>query len=124
MSLVCHVAIEDDWEMSHNIGSYEAATRGVVHGPDQPIRAVPAERVQTVLDERYRDLTLPLLLIVLDADALTAAGIPLAPDDEHGGFGIGAPIPSEDRSIVRAVLPLHRDRDRWLAPDPHIVEHA
>lgn len=123
-SRVCHVAIADDWEMSVNIGSYEAATRGVLHGPGQPIRVVPAERVRAVLDERYRDLTLPLLLIVLDTGGLTAAGIPVEQDGERGALGIGAPLPPADETIVRAVLPVHREGDRWIAPDQQTVEDA
>ncbi len=74
--------------------------------------------------DALRQTTSALLLIVLDADALTAAGIPFERYGEHGEVGIGAPLPPTDPAIVRAVIPLHRDGDRWLAPDPQTVEDA
>lgn len=116
MTLIYHVAIADDWEAAVAFGSYEAATRGVLYQSGEPIRAVTADGVQRVLDHRYQDLLLPLLLLVLDADALEAAGV--AVDRGPGDAArIGGPLPPGDASVVRAVIPLRRDRDRWLTPD-------
>lgn len=122
MSWVCHVAIADDWDASLSFGSYEAATRGIPYGADEPIRAVTPERLQAMLDDRYQDLTLPLLLIVLDVDALIAAGTPVDRDTSTGRVRISGPIPSWDDTIVHAAVPLDRVGGRWLAPNPETLE--
>jgi hypothetical protein len=118
MNWVCHVAITDDWEGGLRFGSYEAATRGIPYSSDEPIRAVTPDHLQHMLDDRYQDLALPLLVIVLDADAFEAAGIPVDRDESTGRARINGPIPSWNDTIVHAVVPLERVGDRWLAPSP------
>lgn len=119
---VCHVAIADDWEASLSFGSYEAATRGIPYSADEPIRAVLPERLQAMLDDRYHDLTLPLLVIVLSLDALTAAGIPVDLDPITGGVRIRGPLPLWGDTVVHAVIPLDRVDGRWLAPATQTLE--
>ena len=112
-----HVAIEDDWGMSQLLGQYEVSTRGRSLDDDGYIRTCDAAHVQVVLDERYADLRLPVVVVVLDADALAASGVPVdSSDDERSGRRVRGAIESNDPSIVLGVLPAVRDGDRWLAP--------
>ena len=111
------MAIADDWEASVPFGSYEAATRGVLVGVGQPIRTTTADGVQAVLDERYADLILPVLVVELSVDAITEAGIPVTRDAASGHVGIDGPLPPGDPTIVLRVLPAHRSDERWLAPE-------
>jgi hypothetical protein len=106
MRWVCHVAIADDWDGSLSFGSDEAATRRIPYDEDEPIRAVIPERLQAMLDDRYQDLTLRLLLILLDADALTAAGTPVDREPNTGRVKMSGPLPPGDDTIVHAVIPL------------------
>ena len=122
MSWVCHVAISDDWDASLSFGFYEAATRGIPYDADEPIRAVTPERLQAMLDDHHQELTLPLLLIVLDADALTAAGTPVDQEPNSGRVKISGPLPPGDDTIVHAVIPLDRVGGRWLAPSPETLK--
>lgn len=111
-----HVAIADDWEASVPFGSYEAATRGVLLGVGQPIRTTTADGVQRVLDERYADLRLPLLVIELDLNAVAEAGITVTRDAASGHVGIDGALPPGDPTIVVRVVPVPRVDGRWVAP--------
>jgi hypothetical protein len=75
-----------------------------------------------MLDDQYRDLTLPLLVIVLDVDALTAAGTPVDVDPVSGGVRIRGPLLPWDDTVVHAVIPLNRLEGHWLAPDAQALE--
>jgi len=109
-----HIAIEDDWEMSLPLGSYEAATRGVAYEPGGYIRATTAAGVQTVLDRVYPDLTLPLLLVSLSVAGLEASGIDVEPARGDGWRIFGA-IPCTDPAVVVAIRALERSGGRWVA---------
>jgi hypothetical protein len=112
-----HVAIADDWEASVPFGSYEAATRGVLVGIGQPIRTTTADDVQRVLDERYADLHLQLLVVELDLEALAASGIRVLRDEVSGNVGIDGPLPPGDPTIVVRVVPVPHIEGRWVAPE-------
>ncbi|WP_173923712.1 DUF952 domain-containing protein [Agromyces sp. Marseille-P2726] len=111
-----HVAIADDWEMSLGLGEYEAATRGLAYEPGGFIRATTRDGVQGVLDSKYQDLMLPLILVCIDTDALAASGVPV--DHEAGSttVRIDGPLPSGDPEVIRELIPLHRSQQGWLAP--------
>lgn len=111
-----HVAIADDWEASVPFGSYEAATRGVLVGPGEAIRTTTADGVQRVLDERYADLHLQLLVVELDLAALDAVGIAIVRDAASGEVGIDGPLPPGDPSVVVRVVPVPNVGGRWVAP--------
>ena len=115
MTTVFHIALADDWEASIGQGEYEAATRGVLYQPGGHIRATTASGVRAVLDGRYRDVRLPLLLVRLDAEALDAAGSPVefGPGEE---VRIRGTIPSGDPDVVRGTEHLARDADSWRSP--------
>ena len=70
-----------------------------------------------MLDDRYADLRLPVVVVVLDADALVASGVPVEASDDPGGVRVLGAIESNDPAIVIDVLPAVRDGDRWLAPE-------
>jgi hypothetical protein len=89
----------------------------VLVGVGQPIRTTTADDVQRVLDERYADLRLQLLVVELDLDALTAAGIPVVRDEVTGSVGIDGPLPSGDPTIVVRIVPVQRVESRWVAPE-------
>ncbi|MEE2527568.1 DUF952 domain-containing protein [Pseudarthrobacter sp. J75] len=118
-----HVSIEDDWEACARFGEYEVSTLHLTLDQVGYIHATTASKLQTVLDEIYGDIDLPLLLAVIDEDALADAGIDLkweASSHPSGKFGevpriIGA-LPMEG-GVITTVLPLEKDGGRWVAPD-------
>lgn len=116
MTAVFHVALADDWESSLPQGAYEAATHGVPYEPGGHICATTAAGVPAVLAGAYRGLSLPLLLIRLDPDALGAVGSPVeyGPRDEE--VRIRGPIPPGDDEVVLAAVPLRRGPTGWLLP--------
>lgn len=117
---ILHVAISDDWEASRNFGEYEVSTRGIGFFDAGYIRATTAEGLDTVLRRRYADLHLPLLLVVIDVDALESAGVGVLWNDDDTVFGrsprIAGILPMND-DIVVAVLPLERRNESVLVPD-------
>lgn len=113
--LLFHVAIADDWEACVALGSYEAATEGRSLDEEGYIHATTAEAIQHVLDTRYRQIRLPLLLIALDSDALD---VPVQ-WEPPGHPRILGPIPCTDPAAIVSITPLARETNRWLAPtDP------
>ncbi|MFV0319594.1 MAG: flavin reductase [Microbacterium sp.] len=111
---IYHVAISDDWEMSVPAGSYEAATRGTLWEDGGYIRACAAEAIQSVLDARYADLTLPLLVVVLDAEVLRTEGI--AVETDGSSARIYGALPSADHDAVVETIAIERAESGWLAP--------
>lgn len=111
-----HVAIADDWEMSIGLGEYEAATRGVAYEPGGFIRATTLDGIQAVLDTKYHDLMLPLILVCIDTDALAASGVEVDHESGSTRVRIDGPLPSADPEVIREIIPLRRDQQRWMAP--------
>ncbi len=116
MTGVYHVALADDWEASVPQGSYEAATRGVPYEPGGHIRATTAAGVRAVLDGVYAGLSLPLLLVRLDPEALTAAGSPVEYGPRAEEVRIRGPIPAGDDEVVLDATPLQHGAEGWLLP--------
>lgn len=114
MSHAFHIALEDDWEQSVGFGSYEAATRGHPYEPGDYIRATTADGVQDVLDARYQDLNISLLLIDIDTAALEASGMRVAREGRE--VRIFGPLPCADASIIARVLPMRHENERWVVP--------
>ena len=110
--LLDHVAIADDWESSVAIGSQEAATHGCSLDEVGYDHAIKAEAIQHVLDSEYVHDILPLVLVVLDSDAIDVP-VDWDPPDRPRVLG---PIPAGDPTAVVAVTPLIRLEGRWLAP--------
>lgn len=101
MSVVCHIAIADDWNMSRGFGEYEVATRGVPLDAVGYIRAVAPAAVSTVVTEGFGDLSLPLLRIDLSVTALAAAGI--AVECFGDSVKIDGVIPMDDGVVLAEV---------------------
>ncbi|MFF7290891.1 DUF952 domain-containing protein [Microbacterium sp. NPDC008134] len=74
-SQIHHIAIQDDWEMSRGFGEYVVSTRGIHLDDAGFIHATTGGRVAEVVERRFGDLDLPLLDIVIDVEALEAAGV-------------------------------------------------
>ncbi|MCS5716868.1 DUF952 domain-containing protein [Herbiconiux sp. CPCC 205763] len=115
MALIAHVAIVDDWESARNLGEYEVSTRGVSLDEAGFVHAVALDGVRGVLDEFYADIRFSLLLVVLDTDALAAAGLQVT--EETPGFPhIHGPIPTDGPAVV-AELPIDRAAGDFVVPD-------
>ncbi|MFE4835853.1 DUF952 domain-containing protein [Arthrobacter sp. NPDC056691] len=120
-----HVAITDDWEACARFGEYDVSTRGKTIDDAGFIHAATGPQLRTVLDEVFGGLKLPLLAVVVDEDALAAAGVEVRWDASHRpGEEFAAvprilgPIPMEEPIIV-ATFPLELQGDRWPALDLH-----
>ena len=61
-----HVAIADDWEACKRFGEYEVSTRGISYDEAGFIRATNPDALASVLDLVFGDLTLPLVVAVID----------------------------------------------------------
>lgn len=117
---ILHVAISDDWEASRNFGEYEVSTRGVGLFDAGYIRATTAEGLDNVLRRRYADLHLPLLVIVIDVEALESSGVGVVWIDDDSASGrsprIDGILPMND-DVVVAVLPIERQNESLAVPD-------
>lgn len=118
-----HVSIVDDWEACGRFGEYEVSTRQVTVDETGYVHAATASQLEAVLDEIYADLGLPLVLVVIDEDALLDAGIEIRWEHSShpsGRFGavprLMGILPMEEPVIV-SLLPLQKDAGRWMAPD-------
>jgi uncharacterized protein (DUF952 family) len=117
---ILHVAINDDWEASLNFGEYEVSTRGIGLFDAGYIRATTASGIDRVLRDRYADLQLPLLLAVIDTEALESAGVAVGWSDA-GADSARSPriegiLPMND-DIVVALLPIERAYGDLSVPD-------
>ncbi|MDI6944922.1 hypothetical protein QMO46_15635 [Microbacterium barkeri] len=98
VDVICHVAIEDDWEMSRGFGQYEVSKRGVPLDDAGYVRATTPERVAEVVRDGYADLSLPLLRIDLSLAGLERAGVPVEWHD--GDPRVVGPIPMDPDVVV------------------------
>ncbi len=109
-----HVAIADDWEACRRFGEYQLSTRGISYVEAGLIRATKPDALPSVLDLVFGDLTLPLIVAVIDEDALTAAGIDV--EWEAGKPRILRPLPMDEDTVV-AELAVERVDGAWPIPD-------
>jgi uncharacterized protein (DUF952 family) len=115
-----HVAIADDWESSRRFGEYEASTRGQTLDDVGYIHATTEAGLAAVLDEIYGDLDLPLVVVVIDSDALRASGIDVrageSATDPGSGWRIHGPLPMGSE-VIRAEISLARIDHHWVPPN-------
>lgn len=118
-----HVSIEDDWEACARFGEYEVSTRQLTLDEAGYIHASTASQLQLVLDLVYADLDLPLLLAVIDEDALAEAGVEVRWETSthpSGRFGevprIMGVLPMEE-PVIGGLIPLEKEDGRWVVPD-------
>jgi uncharacterized protein (DUF952 family) len=124
MGRILHAALPADWADARLGGSYAVSTRGSSLADVGFIHTSTERQLPGVLDFAYADLD-HLMLLVLDIEALEAAGSPVRWDDVPGAPDpfphIYGPVPTtvvgQGNPIV-AVLPLGRSREsgwRWPA---------
>src|SRR5882757_1867933 len=80
MSRILHAALPADWAAARSAGSYAMSTRGSSLAAVGFIHASTERQLPGVLDFAYADLA-DLVLLVLDIEALEAAGSPVRWDD-------------------------------------------
>lgn len=118
-----HVALADDWEACKRFGEYDVSTRGTTFDTAGFIHATTAMSLTTVLNDVYDDVSLPLLLVVIDEDALSEVGIEIqwevpatARQDGELVPRILGQLPMDSQTVV-AELPIDRRDGEWLTPD-------
>jgi uncharacterized protein (DUF952 family) len=118
---VLHVAFHDDWEGCERFGEYDVATRSTLYETAGFIHATTAAGVAGVLRDVYGDVSEPLLVAVLDEDALAEAGTAVEwearPDAPGGAVPRIRGVVPMDRDTVVATLPLERHGGGWVGPD-------
>ncbi|MGG7104861.1 DUF952 domain-containing protein [Rhodococcus sp. 24CO] len=116
---ILHVALADDWEGCLRFGEYDVATLATSFDDTGYIHASTSTHLPAVLDHPYGHVRLPLLLIVLDEQALTNTGIGVTWHTTGNGERVPrilAPF-SMESPIVVATISLDRQNDCWLMPD-------
>ncbi|MFE4464175.1 DUF952 domain-containing protein [Oerskovia sp. NPDC056781] len=118
---VLHVAFSDDWEACERFGEYDVATRNTLYEVEGFVHATTLAGLPSVLDGRYADASIPLVLAVIDEDSLADEGIEVAWEPQDGAPGGLAPrilgaFPMDGRTVA-AVVELDRVDDRWVVPD-------
>ena len=116
---ILHVALADDWEGCLRFGEYDVATLVTPFDDTGYIHATTAARLPAVLAHPYAHVRAPLLLIVLDEQALIDAGIDVTWHTTGSGDRvprIHAPFPMEP-PIVTATIPIEHRDNRWIAPE-------
>ncbi|MCC4306778.1 DUF952 domain-containing protein [Rhodococcus sp. 3-2] len=121
---IFHVALADDWEGAQRFGEYEGSTRAKTLDQVGFVHAATAGDLEHVLATVYGDLRLPLVVVVVDQDALLAAGVSIRWDERNPSppgadtrvHRILGAIPL-DPDIVLDVLPIEEAGGEWLVPD-------
>jgi glutathione S-transferase len=124
MSRILHAALPDDWAAARRSGRYAVSTRGRSLADEGFIHASTLAQLHGVLDAFYTDLE-ALVLLVLDVDALAAAGSPVrwepVPGQPSPFPHIYGPVPTSLAGVANPVvgtLPLHREPGAaWRLPD-------
>lgn len=116
---ILHAALPDDWAASRRSGSYSTSTRGRTLAEEGFIHASTRAQASGVLDAFYADV-LRIELLVLDVEALTAAGSPVRWDDVPGAPGpfphVYGPIPVP-AAVVASIDVAHRAGQPWELPE-------
>lgn len=102
---IWHLALDADWTSAVAAGSYRVSTRGLTVDDVGFIHCSTPAQVAGVAARFYADVTEPLQLLAIDADAVRASGTEVLWED--GGNGemfphIYGPI---DTAWVHAVTP-------------------
>jgi uncharacterized protein (DUF952 family) len=85
MPQILHLATVSDWEAAQAAGEYRVSTLGATIDEVGFIHASTPEQVHVTAERFYTDAAEPLVVLVLDEDALTAAGIPVLHEDAGTG---------------------------------------
>jgi uncharacterized protein (DUF952 family) len=82
---ILHVATARDWQAALAAGEYRVSTLGATIDEVGFIHASTPEQVHATAQRFYADVSEPLVVLVLDEDALVAAGIPVVHEDAGNG---------------------------------------
>lgn len=82
---ILHLALESDWNAAVASGSYRVSTRGLTLDDVGFIHASTADQVAGVAALFYSDVTEPLRLLAIDADAVRASGTEVIFEDAGDG---------------------------------------
>jgi uncharacterized protein (DUF952 family) len=115
---ILHAAVPHDWVAARSTGSYAVSSRGLTLADEGFIHASTPAQLPGVLGGFYADRA-EVTLLVLDVDALEAAGSPVHWDEVPGSddpfphvYGeIPSSIVGEGNPVV-AALPLTREPGR------------
>ena len=83
--MIFHLAHRDEWDTASATGRYATSTRGASLDEVGFIHASYEHQLSPVAELVYADDEAELCVLVLDADAIRAAGTPVV--DEDGGDG-------------------------------------
>lgn len=121
---IFHIAIVDDWDGAQRFGEYEGSTLGETLEEVGYIHATTAEHVEDVLTAVYRDVNFPVVVVVVDTEALSAAGVDVQWVDTHrSSAAIAEPTPRImgalplDPEVVIATIALESQDGQWTVPD-------
>ncbi|WGW10476.1 DUF952 domain-containing protein [Saxibacter everestensis] len=122
---VLHLAIADDWEAAVPFGEYQVSTRNTSVDDAGFLHASTASQLPKIARYLYADVTVPLVVLVIDLPSVEAAGIEvrwepadLAADqpDAERFPRIYAALPTDDDTVV-AVLPASFSGRTFVMPD-------
>ena len=117
-----HVAIADDWEACQRFGEYDVSTHATSLESAGFIHAATLPQLPAVLRDVYGDVALPLVLAVIDEEALASSGVEVSwesPATRPGGDlvpRIKGPVPMDADTVVAEIV-LERHDGQWEVPD-------
>ena len=82
---ILHLALESDWAEAVSAGSYRVSTRGLTLDDVGFIHCSTPDQVASVAAQFYADVSEPLRLLAINADAVRASGTEVIFED--GGNG-------------------------------------
>jgi uncharacterized protein (DUF952 family) len=124
MSRILHAALPADWSTSRAAGDYRVSSRGRTLADEGFLHASTAAQLVGVLSTYYADVP-DVVLLVLDVEALTAAGSPVRWDDVPGAPApfphVYGPVPTtvvgQGNPVVATLDLSHRPDQPWVLPD-------
>jgi uncharacterized protein (DUF952 family) len=124
MTRILHAALPADWSAARAAGDYRVSSRGRTLADEGFLHASTTTQLAGVLATFYADVP-EVVLVVLDIEALAAAGSPVRWDDVPGAPApfphVYGPVPTTvvgQGSPVVATLALSHDPDQpWVLPD-------
>lgn len=82
---IWHVALSQDWDQALGAGSYRVSTLGRTLAQEGFIHCSHPEQAPGVVARFYADVAAPLTILVMDDDAVRAAGVDVRYEDAGNG---------------------------------------
>lgn len=83
MQTIQHIALADEWDEAQREGTYATSTLGMSIDAVGYMHASFPEQVRPTIKRFYSDVDAPLVLLTLDPDALTEAGLEVRVEPRH-----------------------------------------